>query len=66
MATPGVALSVTVVGFGFHWVTGMPLLAALVFGALISPTDPVAVLGGMAVVAGLFRGHIGIKHAMSE
>jgi CPA1 family monovalent cation:H+ antiporter len=26
----------------------MPLLAALVFGALISPTDPVAVLGVMA------------------
>ena len=48
MATLGVALSVTVVGFGFHWVTGMPLLAALVFGALISPTDPVAVLGVMA------------------
>ncbi|MBS0123310.1 cation:proton antiporter [Thetidibacter halocola] len=47
MATLGVALSVTVVGFGFHWVTGMPLLAALVFGALISPTDPVAVLGVM-------------------
>ncbi len=45
MATLGVALSVTVVGFGFHWVTGMPLLVALVFGALISPTDPVAVLG---------------------
>jgi CPA1 family monovalent cation:H+ antiporter len=47
MATLGVALSVTIVGFGFHWVTGMPLLAALVFGALISPTDPVAVLGVM-------------------
>ncbi|MBL3571400.1 sodium:proton antiporter [Rhodovulum sulfidophilum] len=48
MATLGVALSVTIVGFGFHWVTGMPFLAALVFGALISPTDPVAVLGVMA------------------
>lgn len=47
MATLGVALSVTVVGFGFHWVSGMPLLVALVFGALISPTDPVAVLGVM-------------------
>lgn len=48
MATLGVALSITVVGFGFHWVTGMPLLVALVFGALISPTDPVAVVGVMA------------------
>ena len=45
MATVGVALSTTVVGFGFSWLTGMPLLVALVFGALISPTDPVAVLG---------------------
>lgn len=45
MATLGVALSTAVVGFGLSWVTGMPLLAALVFGALISPTDPVAVLG---------------------
>lgn len=45
MATLGVALSTAVVGVGFSWVTGMPLLAALAFGALISPTDPVAVLG---------------------
>lgn len=41
MATLGVALSVTVVGFGFHWVTGIPLLVALVFGALISPTESI-------------------------
>ncbi|MEM7269399.1 MAG: sodium:proton antiporter [Pseudomonadota bacterium] len=45
MATLGIALSTAVVGVGFSWITGMPLLAALVFGALISPTDPVAVLG---------------------
>ena len=45
MATLGVALSTLVVGIGFSWITGMPLLVALVFGALISPTDPVAVLG---------------------
>lgn len=45
MATIGVALSTAVVGVGFSWLTGMPLLIALVFGALISPTDPVAVLG---------------------
>ncbi|HEC70545.1 MAG TPA: sodium:proton antiporter [Roseobacter sp.] len=45
MATLGVALSTFVVGFSFSWLTGMPLLTALVFGALISPTDPVAVLG---------------------
>lgn len=45
MATLGVALSTAVVGFGFSWLTGMPLMIALVFGSLISPTDPVAVLG---------------------
>ena len=45
MATMGVALSTVIVGVGFSWLTGMPLLVALVFGALISPTDPVAVLG---------------------
>ena len=45
MATLGVALSTVIVGFGFHLITAMPLIAALVFGALISPTDPVAVLG---------------------
>ncbi|MBU2941652.1 sodium:proton antiporter [Shimia thalassica] len=45
MATIGIGLSTTIVGFGFSWITGMPLMIALVFGALISPTDPVAVLG---------------------
>lgn len=45
MASIGVLLSTVVVGFGFHWLAGIPLAAALVFGALISPTDPVAVLG---------------------
>jgi CPA1 family monovalent cation:H+ antiporter len=45
MATLGVGLSTVVVGIGFSWVTGVPLMVALVFGALISPTDPVAVLG---------------------
>ncbi|MBT9383209.1 sodium:proton antiporter [Pseudooceanicola sp. CBS1P-1] len=45
MATLGVALSTAVVGYAFSWVTGLPVAVALVFGALISPTDPVAVLG---------------------
>ncbi|MCR8723689.1 cation:proton antiporter [Frigidibacter sp. ROC022] len=45
MATLGVALSTVIVGGAFSWLTGMPLLVALVFGALIAPTDPVAVLG---------------------
>jgi len=45
MATMGIGLSTVIFGVGFSWITGMPLLIALVFGALISPTDPVAVLG---------------------
>lgn len=45
MATLGIVISTTIVGVGFSWLTGMPLLIALVFGSLISPTDPVAVLG---------------------
>lgn len=45
MATIGVGLSTVIAGVGFSWITGAPLLIALVFGALISPTDPVAVLG---------------------
>lgn len=45
MATIGVGVSTSIVGVGFSWVTGMPLMIAFIFGALISPTDPVAVLG---------------------
>ncbi|MEM9970332.1 MAG: sodium:proton antiporter [Pseudomonadota bacterium] len=45
MATIGVALSTVIVGTAFSALTGMPILIALVFGSLISPTDPVAVLG---------------------
>ncbi len=45
MATMGVAISTLVIGLGFFAMTGAPLLIALVFGALVSPTDPVAVMG---------------------
>lgn len=45
MATMGIAVSTLIVGVAFSWITGMPLMIALIFGALISPTDPVAVLG---------------------
>jgi len=49
MATFGVVLSTFIVGTGF-WILAdlfdieIPYAWALVFGALISPTDPVAVL----------------------
>jgi CPA1 family monovalent cation:H+ antiporter len=49
LATCGVVVSTALVGIGFHLVAGalglaIPLLACMLFGALISPTDPVAVL----------------------
>ncbi|WKB54454.1 cation:proton antiporter [Eleftheria terrae] len=50
LATLGVVSSTLVVGYGLHYgllLAGqpIPLLHCLVFGALISPTDPIAVLG---------------------
>ena len=45
MATIGVGVSTLIFGLGIAWMTGIPIMIALVFGALISPTDPVAVLG---------------------
>ena len=50
MASLGVLLSTVLVGLGFASLSGVPILVALVFGALISPTDPVAVLGILKVV----------------
>jgi CPA1 family monovalent cation:H+ antiporter len=49
LSTAGTILSTFLVGFGFFWLTGLlGLQVALpwcfVFGALISPTDPVAVI----------------------
>ncbi len=50
LATIGVLLSTVIIGVGFKGLTllldlDVPLVWCLVFGALISPTDPVAVLG---------------------
>ncbi len=50
MATAGVMISTLVVGAGFKGIAlalglEVPFIWCLVFGALISPTDPVAVLG---------------------
>ncbi|MDW6020661.1 sodium:proton antiporter [Mesorhizobium sp. BAC0120] len=55
MATFGVVISTAIVGLGVFGVCRlvgfeMPLIWALVFGALISPTDPVAVLGLLKVI----------------
>jgi Na+:H+ antiporter len=55
MATIGVCISTAIVGTGFYFATqfaglNIPFIWALVFGALISPTDPVAVLSILKTV----------------
>jgi CPA1 family monovalent cation:H+ antiporter len=55
IATAGVAISIAVIGVGLWWISDvlgvpLPLSWALVFGALISPTDPVAVLSTLKSV----------------
>ena len=55
LATLGVAGSIIIVGIGLWFIAGklglpLPLSWALVFGALISPTDPVAVLATVRLV----------------
>jgi CPA1 family monovalent cation:H+ antiporter len=49
LATVGTVVSTLLIGFAMHYVLGwlgieLPLMFALLFGSLISPTDPVAVL----------------------
>ena len=50
LAVVGTLLSTLVVGFGVYWALPwvglqLPLIYCLLFGALISPTDPIAVMG---------------------
>jgi len=50
LATFGVAISTVLVGFAFFYATrllgmNLSLLESFIFGALISPTDPIAALG---------------------
>ncbi|MGB7757045.1 MAG: sodium:proton antiporter [Salinisphaera sp.] len=50
LATVGLTLSTSLIGGGFYVGAhllgfGLPLASCLLFGALISPTDPIAVLG---------------------
>jgi CPA1 family monovalent cation:H+ antiporter len=44
LATFGLLVSAFIVGFGLHALFGVPLSSALLFGSLISATDPVAVV----------------------
>jgi CPA1 family monovalent cation:H+ antiporter len=44
LAVPALAVSAALIGASLHFGLGVPLAAALLFGALISATDPVAVV----------------------
>ncbi len=44
LANLGVLIATLVTGYFVHWAIGLPLLVALLFGAIISATDPISVL----------------------
>lgn len=45
LAIGGTLISTVLIGLAIHAVVGVTLIDAMLFGALISPTDPIAVLG---------------------
>jgi len=44
LAGPGLLISTSIIGGLIYWLTPLPLESALIFGCLISATDPVAVI----------------------
>jgi len=44
LANAGVLIAALVTGYLVHWLIGLPLLIALLFGSIISATDPISVL----------------------
>jgi CPA1 family monovalent cation:H+ antiporter len=44
LVTLGVLMATLVTGYLVHWATGLPVLTALLFGSIISATDPISVL----------------------
>lgn len=44
LAILGTGISTAIIGYGMHLLLGLPFLTALLFGAMISPTDPISVL----------------------
>ncbi len=44
LATLGVLIAALVTGYFIYWTAGMPLMLALLFGAIVSATDPISVL----------------------
>lgn len=57
LAVFGTLFSTFVVGYVLHFLIGLQLLAALLFGAIISPTDPISVLA-------IFK-HLGVNKRLS-
>ncbi len=47
LAGPGLLIAIAIAAFGLHFGTGLPWLIALLVGAIISPTDPIAVIALM-------------------
>lgn len=45
LAIPGLIISTLIIGYIIGYVTPVPLIYAMLFGALISATDPVSVIG---------------------
>jgi CPA1 family monovalent cation:H+ antiporter len=44
LANLGVLLATLITGYAVHWVFGLPVMIALLFGSIISATDPISVL----------------------
>lgn len=44
LAIVGVILATAITGYAMHWAIGLALVPALLFGALISATDPISVV----------------------
>ncbi|HUI44269.1 MAG TPA: cation:proton antiporter, partial [Terriglobia bacterium] len=44
LANVGVLVATLITGFAIHWAFGLPLMLALLFGSMISATDPISVL----------------------
>lgn len=69
LATIGVAVSVTIVALGAHYVLGLPWELAVLLGAVTSPTDAAAVFSVLRVVpitrrlAGVLEAESGLNDA---
>ncbi len=51
LATVGVLVATLITGFAIHWAIGLAVSTALIFGAIISATDPISVLSIFADMA---------------